>query len=170
VTFTPTDSANYAATEASALVTVAKASPQCRGPHPLHSMWHSLSEKQLNASATIPGIFVYASEVGDLLTVGKHTLSVTFTPNDVAGYTTAQATVVITVTRATPKIAWPAPAPITYGTRLSHSQLAATAAIAGTFTYTPGEGAMLAAGTHTPVVTFTPADPPATPLHRPRYQ
>jgi len=160
VTFTPTDSANYAATEASALVTVAKASPAVSWPTPAPIPCGTpLSEKQLNASATIPGIFVYASEVGDLLTVGKHTLSVTFTPNDVAGYTTAQATVVITVTRATPKIAWPAPAPITYGTRLSHSQLAATAAIAGTFTYTPGEGAMLAAGTHTPVVTFTPADP-----------
>jgi Flp pilus assembly CpaE family ATPase len=160
VTFTPTDSANYATTEATAVVTVAKASPAVSWPTPAPIPCGTpLSEKQLNATATIPGIFVYASEVGDLLTVGKHTLSVTFTPNDVAGYTTAQATVVITVTRATPKIAWPAPAPITYGTRLSHSQLAATAAIAGTFTYTPGEGAMLAAGTHTPLVTFTPADP-----------
>jgi Flp pilus assembly CpaE family ATPase len=160
VTFTPTDSANYATTEATALLTVAKASPAVSWSTPAPIPCGTpLSEKQLNATATIPGIFVYASEVGDLLTVGKHTLSVTFTPNDVAGYTTAQATVVVTVTRATPKIAWPAPAPITYGTRLSHSQLAATAAIAGTFTYTPGDGAMLAAGTHTPIVTFTPADP-----------
>ena len=160
VTFTPSDAANYSSTEATAVVTVAKASPAVSWPTPAPIPCGTpLSEKQLNASSAIPGIFVYASEVGDLLTVGQHTLSVTFTPNDAAGYTTAQATVVITVTRATPKIAWPVPAPITYGTRLSHAQLVASAAVAGTFTYTPGEGAMLAAGTHTPVVTFTPADP-----------
>ena len=159
VTFTPADPANYASAEATALVTVAKASPVVSWPTPASIPYGApLSEKQLNATASIPGTFVYASEAGDLLTVGKHTLSVTFTPADTTGYTTAQATVAIAVTRATPKIAWPVPAPIVYGTRLSNSQLAATASVAGTFAYAPGEGAMLAAGTHTPVVSFTPAD------------
>jgi hypothetical protein len=159
VTFTPTDSANYASTEANVSVTIAKASPAVSWPAPASiSCGTPLSDKQLNATSSIPGSFVYASGIGDLLSVGKHTLSVTFTPTDSTGYTTAQATVQLTVTRATPKIAWPLPAPITYGTRLSNSQLAATASVAGAFTYTPGESAILGAGTHNPVVTFTPTD------------
>ena len=158
-TFTPADTTNYASTEASVPVTVAKASPVVSWPAPAPIAHGTpLTEKQLNATATIPGTFVYASQPGDLLSVGNHTLSATFTPSDSAGYTTAQATVVLTVTRATPKIAWPAPDPIVYGTRLGSFQLAATTSVAGTFSYMPAEGAMLAAGKHSPVVTFTPTD------------
>jgi hypothetical protein len=83
---------------------------------------------------------------------------VTFNPTDTAGYTEAKATVVVTVNKSVPAIAWPTPAPITYGTRLSKTHLDARASVPGTFAYTPGEGAVLAAGTHTPVVTFTPTD------------
>ena len=69
-----------------------------------------------------------------------------------------QATVTLIVTKATPAIAWPAPATITYGTPLSATQLNATASIAGSFVYIPAAGAVLAAGMHTPSVTFTPKD------------
>ena len=85
-------------------------------------------------------------------------LSVTFTPTDAVGYTTAQAAVSLTVTRTTPAIAWPEPAPIAYGAALSATELNAAASVPGTFAYTPAAGEVLAAGTHMLSVTFTPAD------------
>lgn len=159
VTFTPTDTANYTATEAAVMVTVAKTAPvvSWSAPAPI-PCGTALGNAQLNASASIPGTFIYTPAAGERLAVGKHTLSVTFNPEDAAGYTEAQATVVLTVIRSVPAIAWPTPEPITYGTKLSGIQLAATASVPGTFAYLPGEGAILAAGTHTPVVTFTPKD------------
>lgn len=159
VVFTPADSANYTTAEAEVLVTVAKSTPAVTWPTPEPIPCGTpLSEAQLNASASIPGTFVYTPAAGDQLRVGQHTLAVTFIPADTAGYTEAKATVVVTVNRSVPAIAWPTPAPITYGTRLSKSHLDATASVPGTFAYAPGEGAVLAAGTHTPVVTFTPSD------------
>jgi hypothetical protein len=84
---------------------------------------------------------------------------VTFTPIDIADYTTAQATVSLTVTDAeATELTWKAPADITYGTALSADQLNATAPVPGTFVYAPSVGDMLAAGTHTLSVIFTPAD------------
>ena len=41
-----------------------------------------LSAIQLNASAGIPGTFVYTPAAGAELTVGSYTLSVMFTPSD----------------------------------------------------------------------------------------
>jgi hypothetical protein len=57
-----------------------------------------------------------------------------------------------------PVITWPTPAAISYGTALSATQLDATANVAGTFTYSPAVGAVLAAGSQTLSVTFTPAN------------
>jgi 6-phosphogluconolactonase (cycloisomerase 2 family) len=51
-----------------------------------------------------------------------------------------------------------APAPITNPTSLSATQLDASANVAGTFLYTPPAGTVLAAGTQTLSVTFTPTD------------
>ena len=59
----------------------------------------------------------------------------------------------------TPTITWPQPAAIPYGTRLSRTQLNATANVAGTFTYTPGDGALLGVGTHSLLATFRPTNP-----------
>jgi sugar lactone lactonase YvrE len=59
---------------------------------------------------------------------------------------------------ATPTITWPTPAPITYGTALSGTQLDATASVPGTFAYTSAVGTVLAAGSQTLSVTFTPTD------------
>jgi hypothetical protein len=53
-------------------------------------------------------------------------------------------------------ISWTAPAAITYGTPLSATQLDATANVAGSFSYSPKAGTILAAGTHTLSVTFKP--------------
>jgi hypothetical protein len=95
---------------------------------------------------------------GTLLKAGTQTLSVTFTPADTTDYTTAKATVALTVNKATPAITWATPTAITYGTALSATQLDATSKVAGTFVYTPGLGTVLKAGTQTLSLTFTPTD------------
>jgi len=58
-----------------------------------------------------------------------------------------------------PAINWPAPAPITYPTPLSSTQLDATSPVAGTFVYNPPAGTVLAPGLQNLSVTFTPDDP-----------
>ncbi len=107
--------------------------------------------------------------MGTVLKAGNgQTLSVTFTPTDTTDYTTATATAVINVSQATPTITWANPAPITYGTALSGTQLDATSSwtvggvngsVAGTFTYTPATGTVLAVGNNqTLSVSFAPTD------------
>jgi hypothetical protein len=83
---------------------------------------------------------------------------VTFTPADGANYVSAQATVPLTVTKAACAIQWPTPDAITYGTQLSEMQLCAAASVPGTFEYSPGSGAVLAAGEHRLSAVFNPAD------------
>jgi MBG domain (YGX type)/Bacterial Ig-like domain (group 3)/IPT/TIG domain len=80
----------------------------------------------------------------------------------------------LTITQVAPVITWAAPAAITYGTPLGAAQLDATAtynsaAVAGTFTYTPAAGTVLGVGANqTLSVTFVPSNttdystPPAT--------
>jgi hypothetical protein len=62
----------------------------------------------------------------------------------------------LTVTDASSTIQWAAPAAITYGAPLTVAQLNATAAVPGTFVYTPAAGTVLNAGTQALSVTFTP--------------
>src|SRR6185369_13839391 len=119
----------------------------------------ALSATQLNATANVPGSFVYNPIAGTVLDAGTHTLSVSFTPTDAANYSGATATTTITVLKATTTISWTAPADITYGTALSATQLNATANVPGTFVYSPAAGTVLNAGANqTLSVTFTPAD------------
>jgi hypothetical protein len=60
--------------------------------------------------------------------------------------------------RITPTITWPTPDLITYGKKLTFSQLNATASVEGTFVYSPDPGYVLPVGTHTLWVKFIPAD------------
>ena len=80
----------------------------------------------------IPGTFVYNPPSGTIEPVGNaDPLQVTFTPTDTLDYTSANDTVFLQVvapaTTTTPTISWPTPAPITYGTPLSSTQLDAVA-------------------------------------------
>jgi hypothetical protein len=54
----------------------------------------------LDATANVPGTFVYTPVSGTVLSPGTHTLSVTFTPTDPIDYTTATATVILNVPMA----------------------------------------------------------------------
>ena len=56
-------------------------------------------------------------------------------------------------------LTWATPAPISYGTALSATQLDAKDNKRGTFVYSPAAGTVLAAGVHTLSVTFTPNSP-----------
>ena len=63
-----------------------------------------------------------------------------------------------TIAKAMPVLTWATPADIVYGTALSGTQLNASASVAGSYVYGPAGGTVLAAGTHTLQVMFTPAD------------
>lgn len=64
----------------------------------------------------------------------------------------------VTPVKQLPTITWTTPSAITNPTPLSATQLNATANVPGTFTYAPAAGTVLAAGTQTLMVTFTPTD------------
>ena len=112
----------------------------------------------------MPGTFAYSPAAGTVLETGTATLTVTFTPDDETRYTTATASRELVVSapapppQTTPALTWAAPAAIAQGTALGAEQLNATARAPGTWAYSPAAGTVLAAGTHTLTVTFTPAD------------
>jgi hypothetical protein len=158
VTFTPADT-NFPEVQATVQLTVTRAMPVITWPTPAPISYGTvLSPTQLNATASVPGTFVYTPAAGEILAAGTNTLSVTFTPRDSSDDASAQATVQLTVTKATPIITWPTPAPISYGTALSAAELNATALIPGSFVYTPSAGNVIAVGTQTLSATFTPTD------------
>jgi hypothetical protein len=140
-----------------------------------------------NNQVVVPGTYVYTylpgnvSAPGAILGVGTHTLDVAFTPNNTAGYNSANGSTTITVTQATPVLNWPTPEAITTGTPITGIQLDATATFQGaslpgtyTYTYVPvpctGGGCtpkpapqtapfvVPAAGTYKLTVVFTPTD------------
>ncbi|MFM8765288.1 MAG: hypothetical protein ACKOEZ_10700, partial [Spartobacteria bacterium] len=118
----------------------------------------ALGASQLNATANVLGNFTYTPPAGTILSAGNHTLNVVFTPADSGNYTTANASVAVTVTKAVPALNWSSLSAMSYGTALGASQLNATANITGNFAYTPAVGAQLAPGNHTLNVVFTPTD------------
>ena len=91
------------------------------------------------------------------LTPGSHSLTAVYS-GDFNFSSSTSSTTVVTITSANPTITWATPAPITYGSPLSGTQLNATASVPGTFVYSPPAGAVLSAGTQTLSVTFTPTD------------
>jgi len=118
----------------------------------------ALSATQLNATSSVAGSFSYSPALGTVLTAGSQTLNLTFTPTDTTDYSTATSSVGLTVNKATPVITWTTPAAIPYGVALSATQLDATSALPGTFSYSPTLGTVLAAGSQSLTATFTPAD------------
>ncbi len=93
---------------------------------------------------------------------GTGTCTVTATWAANYAYLKSTATAKTIAAKAASIITWPSPAPITYGTKLSATQLDATAAdgdnnpIAGNFVYTPAANKVLTTGVQTLSVKFTP--------------
>ena len=159
VTFTPTDSTDYASATSTVTLTVNKATPTITWATPAAiSYGTALSSTQLDASSPVAGSFAYSPAAGTVLAVGTQTLSATFTPTDAADYVSATATTTLMVNASAVAITWATPSAITYGAALSAAQLNATANVPGTFSYSPAAGAVLAAGPQTLTATFTPTD------------
>jgi hypothetical protein len=121
----------------------------------------TLGSTQLDASANVPGNFTYTPAAGTVLsTAGSVTLMASFAPLDISTYSSATASVTLTVSGpTTPTITWPTPASVAVGTALSSTQLDATASVPGTFAYSPAAGTILTtAGTTALNATFTPTD------------
>ncbi|WP_260705504.1 hypothetical protein [Edaphobacter flagellatus] len=158
VTFTPNDSSILPQTATVNLV-VNQATPSITWAAPgAIAYGTTLTSAQLNATANVPGTFVYTPASGSVLTTGTTTLSALFTPTDAVNYTSATKTVSLTVNDGSASITWPNPAAITYGTALTATQLNATSSVPGSFVYSPAIGTVLTAGTQTLTATFTPND------------
>jgi len=151
---------SYAAVTSAAVTQVVnKASPTLTWTAPASiSYGTALSATQLNSTSNVAGTFAYSPASGTVLNAGAQSLSVTFTPTDTADYSTATSSVSIAVNQAVPAISWATPVAIASGTALSITQLDATSPVAGTFVYTPAAGVVLAIGSQTLSVTFTPTD------------
>jgi YVTN family beta-propeller protein len=101
--------ANFAAQDpfntsnAISTLTVSQATPVLTWPVPAAITYGiALSATQLNATASVAGTFVYSPPAGTVLSAGSQTLSVTFAPKDMADYTTATATVTLSVNQVIP--------------------------------------------------------------------
>ena len=99
------------------------------------------------------------------LTQGTHAITATYAGDTLfAGTISTALSQVVKNQAVAPILTWATPAPITYGTPLSATQLDAIATdstgaiVPGVFTYAPPAGTILSVGTHTLGVTFVPTD------------
>ena len=127
-----------------------------------------LSGTQLNATVSgvsggsAPGALSYNQAVGDLLNAGSRTLTVTAAAT--GNYLETTKSVTLQVDKAGQTITWGNPSNITYGTKLSGTQLNATVSgvsggsAPGALTYSPASDALLNAGSRTLTVTAAGTD------------
>jgi len=114
VTFTPADATDYSTATANVSLRVNKATPTITWPTPAPiSYGTALSSAQLDATANVPGTFVYTPGAGTVLAAGNQTLSVTLTPTDSVDYNPASAQVTLVVTQPTISVS---PTSINFGT------------------------------------------------------
>ncbi|HZY81985.1 MAG TPA: MBG domain-containing protein [Cyclobacteriaceae bacterium] len=164
VTFTPSDGGNYnTITDFTTTINVNKANPVITWANPAAIIYGDAlnTTSQLNATASVPGTFVYTPAAGTVLNAGANqTLRADFTPADGANYNpVTNITRQITVNKATPVVTWANPAAIVYGTPLSATQLNSTFSVPGTPQYVPSIGTIIPAGMNQPlVVNWTPTD------------
>ena len=157
-TFKPT-STSLSSVTTTVTLTVNQANPVITWTNPPNIVYGTpITTADQNATANVPGSFVYTAPLGTVYTAGLHPLGVAFFPTDQVDYADVSGYAYVTVTKATPVISWATPAAILYGTTLSSTQLNATANVAGTFAYSPAAGTVPAVGTDTLTVTFTPSD------------
>ena len=163
-TFTPSDTIDYKPITAhnALTITAAAAIPSTptiswSTPAPIQ-YGTALSYAQLDATASVPGNFIYSPAAGAVLQAGSQKLTVIFTPVDTTNYSPVTSTVLLTVTQAAPVVTWAPLSPIKQGTALGAAQLNATSNIPGSFSYSPAAGTVLPAGSQSLTVTFTPSN------------
>jgi hypothetical protein len=108
-TFTPTDTKTYSAATASVQLTVNQATPTVTWatPAPI-ATGAALSATQLDATANVPGSFMYNPAVGAVLAAGTQQLTAVFSPTDATDYSSVTAHTSLVVGSATPT---PTPTP-----------------------------------------------------------
>jgi len=160
VTFTPTDSTNYATATAIVTLTVNKATPTITWATPSAITYGTmLNVAQLDPTANAAGTFAYSPPAGTLLHAGQQVLMASFTPTDTTDYNATSATVTLTVNKATPTITWATPAAVQTGTALTSAQLNAAPSVLGTLVYNPPLGTIMSTtGNITLSASFTPND------------
>jgi hypothetical protein len=104
----------------------------------------ALSATQLNARCSVTGTFVYSPAAGTVLSVGAHTLHVTFTPNNTTNYATATATQTLTVIPASGQVFLQKLFKLVYGRPIDSATLSTyLAAMAGGLTRAQVYGEMI---------------------------
>jgi alpha-tubulin suppressor-like RCC1 family protein len=97
-TVTATATGNYSGTSGPTTWTIAQATPVVSWPTPATITYGTvLDSTQLNATADVPGAFIYAPAAGTVPNAGTQTLSVAFTPTDTTDYSNASAAVSLQV-------------------------------------------------------------------------
>ena len=110
-------STNYKFAFKNGTLTITKATPSINWTTPAPIAYGTpLSAAQLDASPSVGGSFVYSPVAGTVLDVATHILTATFTPADTTDYTTAKATVSLTVNQAAQTISFTRiSSPVVYG-------------------------------------------------------
>ena len=91
-TFTPTDTKTYSAATASVQLTVNQATPTITWAAPAAiAVGTALSTTQLDATANVPGTFMYNPAAGAVLPAGTQQLTAVFSPTDATDYASATA-------------------------------------------------------------------------------
>jgi hypothetical protein len=96
----------YAPSSASATIVIVPAVPVITWPTPAAITYPTpLSSTQLDATASVPGKFVYSPAAGSVLNAGTQILSVTFTPANQVDYAITKAQVSLVVKKENSAIA-----------------------------------------------------------------
>src|ERR1700723_815275 len=90
--FTPTDTKTYSAATATVQLTVNQAAPTITWPQPAPvAAGATLSATQLDATASVPGSFMYSPAAGTVMAAGTQQLTAVFSPTDTTDYASATA-------------------------------------------------------------------------------
>ena len=167
VTFTPTDTNDYASASSSVTLLVNKATPTvtfsgapASAPYLSTFAVSAVSPATSAPSLTANGSCgIAANKVTITVSTGLCSLNASWAAD--SNYLAASATQSTTATQAPPTITWATPAAISYGAALSATQLNATATyngtpLVGSFSYAPAKGTVLGAGARTLSVVFAP--------------
>lgn len=111
--------------------------------------WYKGDTKLGNSAATLT--------ITDVNDSGEYTVKVTASDGTLTSAQTTSSAVNVSIGKANPVTTWPTASPITYGDRLSESDLTGGVAVPGTFAW---ENASInpTSGSHSYTVTFTPTN------------
>jgi hypothetical protein len=161
VTFTPTNTTDYATATTTVQLTVNRATPSVATWPTASSITYgqTLASSTLSGGVSTPaGSFAFITPASSPST-GTASQSVTFTPTDTADYSTLTGSASVTVNKAMPSVTtWPTANSITYGQTLASSTLSGGSSTpAGSFAFTT-PATSPSTGTASQSVTFTPTD------------